>query len=120
MKIKRNLYLNKLIRSMHNGMIKVFTGIRRCGRSYLPFSLFSDYLKAQEVDDEYIYNFKCLFSNDYIKSIKYKNRKTTTDEVHFKTTLRINIPQFTHNDELLAVWAQVPIQLEYCRDTKNN
>lgn len=33
--IKRDLYLDKLIRSMHNGMIKVITGIRRCGKSYL-------------------------------------------------------------------------------------
>lgn len=35
---------------MHNGMIKVVTGIRRCGKSYL----FGDYLKAQGVDDEHI------------------------------------------------------------------
>lgn len=54
MKIKRDLYLNKLIRSMHNGMIKVVTGIRRCGKSYLLFNLFSDYLKTQGVDDEHI------------------------------------------------------------------
>lgn len=54
MEIKRDLYLNKLIRSMHNGMIKVVTGIRRCGKSYLLFNLFSDYLKAQGVDDEHI------------------------------------------------------------------
>ena len=39
---------------MHNGMIKVVTGIRRCGKSYLLFNLFGDYLKAQEVDDEHI------------------------------------------------------------------
>ena len=50
MEIKRDLYLNKLIRSMHNGMIKVVTGIRRCGKSYL----LGDYLKAQGVDDEHI------------------------------------------------------------------
>ncbi len=54
MEIKRDLYLNKLIRSMHNGMIKVVTGIRRCGKSYLLFNLFSDYLKNQGVDDEHI------------------------------------------------------------------
>ena len=54
MEIKRDLYLNKLIRSMHNGMIKVVTGIRRCGKSYLLFNLFSDYLKAQGVDGEHI------------------------------------------------------------------
>ena len=54
MEIKRDLYLNRLIRSMHNGMIKVVTGIRRCGKSYLLFNLFCDYLKAQGVDDEHI------------------------------------------------------------------
>ena len=54
MEIKRDLYLNRLIRSMHNGMIKVVTGIRRCGKSYLLFNLFSDYLKTQGVDDEHI------------------------------------------------------------------
>ena len=47
MKVKRDLYLNRLIRSMHNGMIKVLTGIRRFGKSYLLFNLFSDYLKTQ-------------------------------------------------------------------------
>ena len=57
MEIKRDLYLNKLIRSMHNGMIKVVTGIRRCGKSYLLFNLFSDYLKAQGVDDGTQWNF---------------------------------------------------------------
>ena len=54
MEIKRDLYLNKLRRSMHNGMIKVVTGIRRCGKSYLLFNLFCDYLKSQGVDDEHI------------------------------------------------------------------
>ena len=39
---------------MHNGMIKVVTGIRRCGKSYLLFNLFSNYLKTQGVDDEHI------------------------------------------------------------------
>lgn len=54
MEIKRDLYLNKLIMSMHNGMIKIVTGIRRCGKSYLLFNLFSDYLKSQGVDEGYI------------------------------------------------------------------
>ena len=39
---------------MHNGMIKVITGIRRCGKSYLLFNIFSDYLKNQGVDNEHI------------------------------------------------------------------
>ena len=44
MEIKRDLYLNRLIARMHNGMIKVVTGVRRCGKSYLLFNLFYKYL----------------------------------------------------------------------------
>ena len=40
MEIKRDHYLNKLILKKHNGLIKVVTGIRRCGKSYLLFTLF--------------------------------------------------------------------------------
>lgn len=54
MEIKRDLYLNRLISSMHNGMIKVVTGIRRCGKSYLLFNIFDRYLRSQGVDDEHI------------------------------------------------------------------
>ena len=42
--IKRDYYLNKLIRKMNNGLIKVITGIRRCGKSFLLFHIFRDYL----------------------------------------------------------------------------
>ena len=40
MEIKRDIHLKKLIESKHNGMIKVVTGVRRCGKSYLLFNLF--------------------------------------------------------------------------------
>ena len=43
MEIKRDRYLNLLIRKQHNGLIKVITGMRRCGKSYLLFNLFKDY-----------------------------------------------------------------------------
>ncbi len=49
MEIKRDFYLNELIRSMHNGMVKVITGIRRCGKSYLLNILFKDYLLSSGV-----------------------------------------------------------------------
>ena len=39
LEIKRDVYLNKLISKKHNGLIKVVTGIRRCGKSYLLFSI---------------------------------------------------------------------------------
>ena len=52
--IKRDYYLNQLIDGMHNGMVKIITGIRRCGKSFLLFELFSDYLKLHGVDDSHI------------------------------------------------------------------
>lgn len=42
--IKRDLYLNKLINRKENGLIKIITGIRRCGKSYLLFNIYHDYL----------------------------------------------------------------------------
>lgn len=54
MEIKRDIYLDKLISNRHNGMIKIITGVRRCGKSYLLFKLFVDYLKSVGVDDNHI------------------------------------------------------------------
>lgn len=54
MEIKRNLYLNRLIARMHNGMIKVITGVRRCGKSYLLFNIFYKYLTNQGIDENHI------------------------------------------------------------------
>ena len=44
MEIKREYYLDKLIKRQNNGLIKVITGIRRCGKSYLLNTLFYNYL----------------------------------------------------------------------------
>lgn len=54
MEIKRDRYLNRLIDRMHNGMVKVVTGIRRCGKTYLLFELFGDYLRSEGVEDDHI------------------------------------------------------------------
>lgn len=54
MEIKRDYYLNKLIAKKHNGLIKVITGIRRCGKSYLLFTLFKNYLTESGVADDHI------------------------------------------------------------------
>lgn len=54
MDIKRDLYLQQLIDRRHNGMIKVITGVRRCGKSYLVFNLFNNYLKSNGVDDKHL------------------------------------------------------------------
>ena len=52
--IRRNSYLNHLIEKKENGLIKVITGIRRCGKSYLLFNLFYDYLVESGVSEEQI------------------------------------------------------------------
>ena len=54
MVIKRDIHLKKLIDSKHNGMIKVVTGIRRCGKSYLLFNLFCHHLKEAGIADDHI------------------------------------------------------------------
>ena len=54
MRIQRDLYLNRLISKMHNGKVKIITGIRRCGKSYLLRHIFKDYLLAQGVPTDHI------------------------------------------------------------------
>lgn len=52
--IKRDIHLNRIIARKHNGMIKVITGLRRCGKSYLLFNLFQKHLHESGVDDAHI------------------------------------------------------------------
>ncbi|HJJ54569.1 MAG TPA: ATP-binding protein, partial [Methanocorpusculum sp.] len=54
MEFKRDFYLEKLIRKKQNSLIKVVTGIRRCGKSYLLFTLFVRHLKESGIDDDHI------------------------------------------------------------------
>ena len=54
MVIHRDIYLNKLISKKHNGLIKVITGVRRCGKSYLLFNLFKDHLIETGIPEDHI------------------------------------------------------------------
>lgn len=54
MKIQRQNYLNKLISKKGNGLIKVVTGVRRCGKSYLLFNLFHEHLLDEGIDEQHI------------------------------------------------------------------
>ena len=78
MEIKRDVYLRKLIDRQHNGLVKVITGIRRCGKSYLLFELFYKYLKEQGVDDSHIIK----LALDDRKNKKYRNPDELCDYVH--------------------------------------
>ena len=54
MRIESDIYLKRLIESRHNSMIKIITGIRRSGKSYLLFNLFADWLRQNGVDEKHI------------------------------------------------------------------
>ena len=98
--IKRDFYLNQMIRHMHNGEIKVITGIRRCGKSVLLFELFRDYLLAQgiaedqiipiELDQRKYYKFRnpitlCEYVEAIVTADKNKQCYLFIDEVQFTT-----------------------------------
>ena len=65
--IKRDLYLNKLISRKNNGLIKVITGIRRSGKSFLLFNLFKNYLINEGVREDHIIE----LNFDEFDNIKY-------------------------------------------------
>lgn len=66
MRIKRDQYLNKIIERKQNGMIKVITGVRRCGKSYLLFELYYEYLLSIGIKEEAIIKIS-LDSNSFAK-----------------------------------------------------
>ena len=69
MEIKRDYYLNEFIEGMDNGLIKIITGIRRCGKSYLLNIIFKNYLLNQGIDEKHIIQ----LSLDEKKNKKYLN-----------------------------------------------
>ncbi|MGM9810704.1 MAG: ATP-binding protein [Paludibacteraceae bacterium] len=54
MQINRPIYLKQLIDRQHNGMVKIITGMRRCGKSYLLFNLFTEQLRSHGIDEQHI------------------------------------------------------------------
>ena len=54
MQINRPIYLKQLIDRQQNGMVKIITGMRRCGKSYLLFNLFVEHLKSNGIDERHI------------------------------------------------------------------
>ncbi|MGD1819142.1 MAG: ATP-binding protein [Pleomorphochaeta sp.] len=72
MEIRRDIYLNKLINRMDNSLIKVITGIRRSGKSYLLFRLFKNYLLNKDIDENHIIE---------IELDKFENKKYRSPQV---------------------------------------
>lgn len=69
MEIRRDYYLEQLISRKHNGLVKVITGIRRCGKSFLLRTLFKNHLLANGIDEKHIIE----ISFDLYDNIKFRN-----------------------------------------------
>lgn len=95
MEIKRDLYLDKLIARKHNGLIKVVTGIRRCGKSYLLNTLFYNHLLASGVPDDHIIKFAFDSADDLVligeSLIKLEKSRKRVDPEKFMAYIRSKI-----------------------------
>ena len=76
--IKRDSYLNKLISRKENGLIKILTGIRRCGKSYLLDPLFKNYLIDSGIKQDHIIKLEL----DKEKNKKYRNPEELDNYIH--------------------------------------
>ena len=88
MVIKRDYYLNKLIQHKKNGLVKIITGVRRCGKSYLLFKLFRDHLLESGIKGDHIisvalddYGNKQLLDPDEL--YRYVKSRIVDDEDHY-------------------------------------
>lgn len=94
--INRNFYLEKIIRSMWNGEVKVITGIRRCGKSVLLFDLFYEYLLANGTDAEHIIKIEL----DQRKYYKFRNPITLCEYIEEIVTNKQREKFFLFIDEV--------------------
>ena len=88
MNIERPIYLQRLIDRRHNGMIKIITGLRRSGKSYLLFTLFCQYLKEQGIDDTQIIklDLENIYNERYRKPLRlleYIGQRVTDTREYF-------------------------------------
>lgn len=92
MEIKRDFYLKKLISRKNNGLIKVITGIRRCGKSYLLNTIFYNYLLENGVNENHIIRFAFDSADDlYLigeSLIKMEKEKRRVDPEKFMAYIR--------------------------------
>ena len=89
MEIRRDFYLEKLINRKHNGLIKVITGVRRCGKSYLLNKLFYNHLRESGVSEDHILRFAFDSADDLLligeSPIKLEKEKRGADPEKFMT-----------------------------------
>lgn len=109
--IERPLYLKQLIALRHNGMIKIVTGIRRCGKSFLLSTLYAGWLKKQGVADDHIINInledrrnKALRDPDNL--LAFIDSKIKDDDMHYIMIDEIQlVPEF---EDVLNSYLNMP------------
>lgn len=88
MTVNRPVYLNKLIECRHNGMIKIITGMRRSGKSFLLLNLFSEWLKNNGIDENHIIqiDLESLYNEELrlpLNLLKYVDNRTLDANMHY-------------------------------------
>ena len=99
---KRQFYLDKLIEKQNNGLVKVITGLRRVGKSYLLFTLYKKYLIESGIKSE---NIICIQLDDN-SFLKLRNPLILSDFIHSKIT----------SDEQYFVFID---EIQFCKKIKN-
>ena len=123
MEIKRDHYLNILISKKHNNLIKVVTGMRRCGKSYLLFNLFREHLRSEGVRQDHIIEIAFdSFENKPFRdpNVLYPHLKAqiTDDDMYYTAFGRIrggsqqSAPYEKHRH--LCNWQQCPFFIQRC------
>lgn len=103
MRINRDKYLNELISKMHNKMIKIITGIRRCGKSYLLNEIFYDYLISLGVNEDHIIRISLEdLENEYLTDAYVLNN-------HVKSLIKDDQMYYLIVDEIQQVNRFVPL-----------
>ncbi|MBQ9520412.1 MAG: AAA family ATPase, partial [Acholeplasmatales bacterium] len=94
MEFKRDKYLNDIISKKNNSMIKVITGLRRCGKSYLLFNMYYKYLISTGINDKNIIRFAFDVDDDIDKLDKYFPEEET--KIYDKKTrsFKVNSKKF--------------------------
>ena len=109
--IERDSYLKRLIAKRHNGKIKIVTGIRRCGKSFLLSTIYANWLRSQGVDDTHIINInledrrnKALRDPDAL--LAFIDSKLTDEKMHYIMVDEIQlVPEF---EDVLNSYLNMP------------
>lgn len=113
MQVKRDIFLERLINRRRNGMVKVITGLRRCGKSYLLGVLYKDYLLQDGVSQDHIVEVALDEPSNYkyhnpLKLSRYLDKQIKDDseyyvfidEVQFVKKLKVRDPELKEKDEI--------------------